>query len=445
MSIWGSLFVADLINNFIITSFPLSKFIEKNNKSNKSKIILLLYTIALAIITVINTVCISNESRFIKSIIKIMLTAIVCYLVLGEKFSKALMSIFLIYIVFAIYDSIFGLIYLNVLNLSLESFNSNGTLILLVNILMAIVTCITIFSKRGKSFVNNIITWYGQKNNINLVVNILISMLVLWFFINRNTAANTPLYEYILNFGVIVIIIAFVIGFFKENSDKNYIKKEYDHLFDYAKTYEQEVVEKSKWQHEYENQLVIIKDKIDPENKKAIAYIDKLLKNKPSGDNSQWLIKLSKFPDIGIKGLLHYKICQMIQNNIHVYVDVIDEDLIPAKVPEKLLEENLQDISMALGVYLDNAMQAANESDNKYLIVEFKCTKEEIVFQISNTYKGSFQIDKLNQERFTTKGKSHGYGLSIVRDILSKNKRLKQEKEMNGMYYVQKLIFNLKK
>ena len=78
------------------------------------------------------------------------------------------------------------------------------------------------------------------------------------------------------------------------------------------------------------------------------------------------------------------------------------------------------------------------------MIVEFKCTEEQIIFQISNTYKGTIEIEKMNQERFTTKGKNHGYGLSIVRDILIRNKRLTKENEINGMFYVQRLIIDIK-
>lgn len=439
MSIWGSFFFADLINEMVLGNY----FIRKTKV--KEKKFYVTYIISLVFLAILSSNLVLNVPTIIRTISKILVTTLLFKMIFKDSFTRLLIPIFIIYIIFAFCDGIVGIFYLGILKIPMNYFNDNIICILSANLLIAFLSfCILKFQKVN-NIIHNITKWYASKKFVNLAVLIILYVTTLWFFFLKNTQSNISFSNYIMNFIVIGSVIIMVIGIFKENSDKNQIKKEYDHLLDYAKTYEQEVVEKSKWQHEYENQLVIIKDKIDPENKKAIAYIDKLLKNKPSCDNSQWLIKLSKFPDIGIKGLLHYKICQMIQNNIHVYVDVIDEDLIPAKVPEKLLEQNLQDISMALGVYLDNAMQAANESDNKYLIVEFKCTKEEIVFQISNTYKGSFQIDKLNQERFTTKGKSHGYGLSIVRDILSKNKRLKQEKEMNGMYYVQKLIFNLKK
>lgn len=439
MSIWVSWFISDIMNSIVLSASMLKK--TKSDVQTYDKRFFIKYILSIILFALLCNLLLYNTSKILKTIFKILLLSAFLGNVFMEKNSKILMRVFLVYIIFAIFDTLFGLVYLGIFHMTMETFNNNAFYIIGGNILIAILTYIPLRLEKVERFIQNICEWYSGKGIINLIVNITLCIISLWFFINKNATGYTPLYEYILNFGIIIIIMIFVIGFFKENSDKNQIKKEYDQLLNYAKTYEQEVVEKSKWQHEYENQLIMIKDKIDPENKKALRYINKLLKNKPLNENSQWLGKLTKFPDIGIKGLLHYKICQMIQNNIQVYVDVIDEDLIPSKIPEKLLEENLQDISMALGVYLDNAMQAASESQSKYLIVEFKCTEEEIVFQISNTYKGNVSIDKMNQERFSTKGENHGYGLSIVRDILAKNKHLSQGKEMNGIYYVQKLVF----
>lgn len=51
----------------------------------------------------------------------------------------------------------------------------------------------------------------------------------------------------------------------------------------------------------------------------------------------------------------------------------------------------------------------------------------------------------MDKQGYSTKGKSRGYGLSLVQDILNKSAYLKQEREMNGIFYVQKLIIQNKK
>ena len=92
-----------------------------------------------------------------------------------------------------------------------------------------------------------------------------------------------------------------------------------------------------------------------------------------------------------------------------------------------------------MGVYLDNAKEAAMIADKKYVVIQIMLEKY-IEFTISNTYKEVTNIDKIDKIGFTTKGKGHGYGLPLVKDILSKNANYKQTREFSGQFYVQKLI-----
>lgn len=437
MSIWFSWVVISLL--YIV--FLCNVFSQVMNVPiKKSKLAQVIIVILFSLID--GVLAIKNVS--IRPILVNLNYILILYILYEIKLSKSVIFVFLFSMFSAIGEILFVLLLLlfkvniNDFFLSLYGiFTCNlGILFMLIIIYNnRLITCI----------INKIVKWFTTKNIIKSLTLFIIFFLTISLLMKENFLNVKYVSNVITIYMFVLCLIALLIQLFKENSDKNQIKNKYDSLFKYAKTYEHEVVEKSKWQHEYENQLIIIRDKIDPKNKDAINYINKLLKNKPSNENTQWLIKLSKFPDIGIKGLLHYKICEMVKNGIKVYVDVIDEKSIPKELPKKHLEDNLQDISMALGVYLDNAMQAAMESDNKYLIVEFKCDKEQITIQISNTYKGKVQLDKINQERYTTKGSNHGYGLSIVKDIMDRNKYLSQEREMNGMYYVQRLLIDLKK
>ena len=437
MSIWFSWVVISLL--YIL--FLCNVFSRVMNVPiKKSKLVQVIIVILFSLID--GVLAIKNVS--IRPILVNLNYILILYILYEIKLSKSVIFVLLFSMFSAIGEILFVLILLlfkvniNDFFLSLYGiFTCNlGFLFMLIIIYNnGLITCI----------INKIVKWFTTKNIIKSLTLFIIFFLTISLLMKENFLNVKYVSNVITIYMFVLCLIALLIQLFKENSDKNQIKNKYDSLLKYAKTYEHEVVEKSKWQHEYENQLIIIRDKIDSKNKDAINYINKLLKNKPSNENTQWLIKLSKFPDIGIKGLLHYKICEMVKNGIKVYVDVIDEKSIPKELPKKHLEDNLQDISMALGVYLDNAMQAAMESDNKYLIVEFKCDKEQITIQISNTYKGKVQLDKINQERYTTKGSNHGYGLSIVKDIMDRNKYLSQEREINGMYYVQKLLIDLKK
>ena len=127
----------------------------------------------------------------------------------------------------------------------------------------------------------------------------------------------------------------------------------------------------------------------------------------------------------------------MLKNNVTIFVDISPQ--LQELNNNENLNKYLEDISKIVGVYLDNAIQAVNELPEKYIILEFYLEDSYIVFSLSNNYKSKINFDEVDIEGYTTKGYGHGYGLSLVKDILSKNNNLAQRREMNGIYYVQKL------
>ena len=94
---------------------------------------------------------------------------------------------------------------------------------------------------------------------------------------------------------------------------------------------------------------------------------------------------------------------------------------------------------------MDNAIEAAERADKKFVIIDIDAEGENIIFSFSNTYEGHIEVGKMDKQGYSTKGKSRGYGLSLVQDLLSKNAYLSQKREINGIFYVQKLIIQNKK
>lgn len=436
MSIWVSLFIADLINELVV--YDIFKRLNNIKQPIKFKNIIVCTLLALMSATLLNSVKLT-----INFFVKLGIIIFAFKYMSKLSLPKTLISVIITYIVLVISEMLVVLFVLGILGIDVNA-NSKWLSILSFNIGI-IAICFLIFKiPKVLQLAQGIVKWYYEKYVSYTIVVLIVTLCPLYFFLIKNTNLNMNTIDYIVNAAVIACLTVFVIVYLKQNEDKNKIIRRYDNLLDYAKTYEQEIVEKSKWQHEYENQLLIIKDKISEKNKVAHQYIDELLENRPVNGNSQWLGKLSKFPDIGIKGLLCYKIDQMQAKGINVFVDVADDIQIKKK-HSQLLEKNLQDISRILGVYIDNAMDASSKSKNKYLIFEVNCIDDEIIFQISNTFPGSIDLQKIGTEKYSTKGKGHGYGLSLVNDILDKNSLLKQEREINGMYYVQRLIICIKK
>lgn len=134
---------------------------------------------------------------------------------------------------------------------------------------------------------------------------------------------------------------------------------------------------------------------------------------------------------------------EMKKKKIKIYLD-INENVSNNRI-KKYLNAYLQDISKIFGVLLDNAIDAAVEGNDKYIIIEISKQKDNLELSISNTYKGPIIINSMDKEGYSKKGKNRGYGLSLLKDIINKRNDILISREFNGIYFVQNVYFKYKK
>lgn len=378
-----------------------------------------------------------NSLSVIQPYITHILIFAVLYYIYKKSFLNTLIGVFLIIVIVGLSEMLYGLGLNLLFNINVVELMQNPIIYVISNGLILLISVLVLKIKLIKRIFHNIIVWQNKNEFIIAIVLVLLALTIVMFILYNNFSSMLP--NSILWFTNLFCIgvMVFVVGFFKEKSNNNRIVSEYDQLLNYVTKYEKVIDEKSKNQHEYKNQLILIKGMINKTNKKAIQYIDELFKNEKEDDNVELLKKLQNLPQGGLKGLIYYKVEEMVNKGIDVYVDISSE--LKKVKSKKLLNNNLQDISKILGVYIDNAIEATLVSEQKYIIVESYLEDDNIVFSISNTYKGNVNLNKVDKEGYTTKGEGKGYGLSLVKDIINRSNYLKQERLLNGIYYVQKL------
>ena len=118
-----------------------------------------------------------------------------------------------------------------------------------------------------------------------------------------------------------------------------------------------------------------------------------------------------------------------------ITVDVNISKNIENSLLKKLNSIEFNQIGKVLGVYLDNAIEAAEKANKKMIGIEIFKNKNEIIFIISNTYN-------LNTRKFgrSSKGEDRGYGLLLVNNILNNNIRLSSITEITEELYTKKFI-----
>lgn len=395
------------------------------------------------IIAIINTVVFVNLDWLLNIVIKYIVMVFMIKYIYNDPIDKIFISTLLIYILFSVGEMIFVIIFIKLLNLDFDFFKFNYIGIIITNIAIFFFAYTIVAFKKIKKFMQEIVKWYINKSIINIIFISVLSIILIFNFIYQNY--YNPLYKQngLLIYIFYVSILIIIIWFLKEKTDNNRLTSDYDQLLDYVKTYEEVIEEKSKNQHEYNNQLILIREMLGTRNKKVREYIDQLLSIENEQSKGNWLTKIKNIPNGGLKGLIHYKIVEMQKKKIKLYIDINEN--VNNKKTNKYLRDNLNDISKIIGVYLDNAREAALKSKEKYIIIEAECNKDNLDFSISNTYKEGINPNKIDNAGYSKKGKGRGYGLSLVRDIISKRDDVEQYREFNGIYFVQHICLKYKK
>ena len=239
------------------------------------------------------------------------------------------------------------------------------------------------------------------------------------------------MYNYLFLILIILIFLFLLFQLFWLNNRK---KK----IMDILSRYEKIVDEQGKKNHEYNNQLMIIKGYIN--NKiKLNKYLDSIIGEHRVGQN-YFIRQLSMIPSGGIKELLYYKLSKMLDLSIKHYLYVSND---VGNCFENLNFKTYKDITKILGVYLDNAIDAASKSKNKEIEINLKKEDKYIVISIGNSFDDKESIDKIGNKGFSTKGKGHGFGLSIVKEIVKENKKIEVLTDVNNNLFFQTVLIDL--
>lgn len=434
MLIWFSWLLVDFMMN-IVLSIYFRKINNIDCKLSKINFIIILIASLFASFSIV----LSDPS--LRFIVNIIIVLILYKILFNLSLSKTAITTCLMYIIVIASEMVYTIIF-KLLKIDFTIFQNNFIGIIVINLLILILICLILKNKFINNLFSNIVKWCSNSRVVKVVLICIIAEITMFFLIYQNYSIEKTKAYFFINDIFFIGIFWFIIGYFKQKTDNNKLLYDYDQLLEYSKEYEKEVVEKSKKQHEHRNQLVIIKSMIIQNDKGTVDYINGLLKE-PSGNKDFRLInKLSYIYSNGLKGLIYYKIKEMRKKKINVSVDISEQ--INDKKLWKICDNNLKDISRCLGVYIDNAIEAASISNDKMLMIEILKDEDNIVFIISNTFNGELDISKFDKEGYSSKGKNRGYGLSLVKEIIDNNSFLIQEREIIGEYYIQKLYIKNK-
>ena len=270
------------------------------------------------------------------------------------------------------------------------------------------------------------------------IIIIIILMSVLLIFNKKNLEYST---DYYVNFIMVVFVVFSLVYVIYNKFQRQAMEDKYNESMEYVLRYEKIINEQGKKNHEYNNQLMVIKGYINKPERLS-EYLDEVIGEHKTGQN--YTVKqLGFLPDGGVKGLLYHKLSKMEDNNIKYYL-YVDQNLKDKDI-ENFDLKTYRDLTKLLGVFLDNAIDATLKSEEKEIEVELKDKDDYLLLTISNTYDKNIDINKVGKLGYTTKGVGHGFGLSIVKDIARTNSEIETFSSKESNKFIQTAMIYYKK
>lgn len=415
--------IAALFQSVAVTTICL----KQQNINNKSEIIK--FFIPMFLYCMASFYFIPNQLRFILFIFVIFL---IQFIIITKKDKISILYAFNTEIIMSISEIIISFV-LIIFNVPSSNIEKSNVFQLLINILVSLFSIFIIYIPIIRKLLLKVINIF-KKNN-NFIKYLYVFIIIIYIIILKNGLELLLKSNYYINVLFIIGIVVILNIIIRNESKYEQLKEENKQMLNYVTKYEKIITAQGKTNHEFKNQLMVIRGYAQMNSNKIIEYIDEIVEDSNKAGSSYLISQLNNFPDGGIKGLLYYKLSIMEDENIKYSINV--EKGVKTKL-KTLSINNYKNITKILGVLLDNAIDASKKSKHKKINISVIKDNKNIVFKIYNTYKGKIDIEKIGTG-YTSKGNGHGYGLRLVKDIINEDKLFNISHNLEDNYFVSSL------
>lgn len=375
----------------------------------------------------------------IKTLIICILYTTYIYIAIEKNLIKSIFSS-IVYVLLIIIPDLIALGFVTkVLNVSKEYCYNHlaGSIIINLSVSALMILLVYLLRKPLRKIVN-----YKLSSSTKIIIVSLLALVTIakvFYNLITDYRFSNDVLTYVLLIGTLMIIL---FSLLRQRSDTENMFRKNDALIGIMKNYEIDIEDQRTLNHETKNELLTIRSKLsDEEDKELCEYIDSIIGDKKVIKSS----KISKFrylPDNGLRSFFYYKVIEAEEKGVRVEVNIAKK--VENSFLGNLKIKDFRDLTRIIGVYLDNAIEASSTSEKKQLGIEIYLFKETIEIIISNTYNNKIDEEKIGNERFSTKGKTRGHGLLLVKRILNENNRITSETKVTDMLYIQKIKINEK-
>ncbi len=390
------------------------------------KIILILALVILLVVTY------QTDYKGLNSVMFFILGIIVCKYIYQISIEESTIIFAILVLMIALSDIVTSLLFMS--RFTVTEIRTNEIIFLFSNITVNVITIIIINIKIIRNSLNKFYNTILQKSSITNIIFFILLIIGFSYLLYNIGISQFFNKDYIISFTVFIIFTIITCIFIENQNKYKKLEEEYDVLFNYIQTFEEWIEKEQLNRHEYKNQLAVLR--CLAKEKKVKEKIDEILEDNINIEG-QAVTNLKNLPKGGIKGLMYYKAAIAQKFKINLTTDVcIEEDGILSKLSEK----NIRILCKLIGIYFDNAIEAASESRKKNLTIEVYEFREKVKFVFSNTFKKHKNMKDRNKKGISSKGTGRGNGLYFASKLIKENKWLEEKQEIIDNYYIQEII-----
>lgn len=422
--------------NSLLAIYLLS--ITMNKKIDLKKANVYLAAIFLITISIINFFYVVDSLRFFVSTISVVIT---CCILFRDSTNKTIASAIVSQIIVFIVELIFVL-------LLILFFGANGSMLLneyygslLTVAVISIISILLIHLGPVKKIIANIFGMIAKLKLKYMTIIMLMAIIVVNILLS-SVYHDIGIFNILIMNSLFMLVYLFIA--YKSLKDKSSMIKmqaENKALLNNLEEYEKMLDYQRVANHENKNQLLVVRSLLkENENSDALNYVNEVLDDKKD-DNDVLFGRAKKIPSGGLQGIVYQKMLVMNDKNIKPILDVSNS-------VKKFKFENLDtklnyDICRIVGVFLDNSIEETEKLDEREIMLSMYEQNNDLVIEISNKFKNVPDLERLEEKGYSTKGKGHGYGLSLVNDIVNNNNQIINEKGITRNIFTQKLIIKM--
>ena len=418
-------FITPTAGYFVIKNFDISK-----EEPNKFKVVIAILSLALLNFGVYNV-----KYNIAISIITFLFSIFVYKVLFNTKIIETTMAVIILFVLLTLGDVIAS--FMLVPFVDAVKLRNNAIAMSIGNVLVAI---ITVLVSRHKIVKSNSVKFIKKSENSQIVKTLIFSallvslLLALMYIISVNYKL---IQEYIVAVLIMTGLIILFLLYVRENNGRIQFENKYKEMLEYSKTFEDIIDNDKLLIHEYKNQLAAIQSMSNI--KQVKSYINNIL-DCSDKISKAYIEDLKYLPKGGIKGTIYYKIVVATNKKLNVTL-IVSKNVKDVKLSD---EKTMECLIQALGICLDNAIEASEASKDKNLSIEIYMLKSEINVVRCNTFdEQRVNLNKIENKGYSTKGKGRGNGLYFLSKIVNSQKNISTNWSILNQYFVRKIISKL--